>query len=200
MQTRKLVAVVGQFDVDCLEDPGIDGRIVWNCIFKKWGCELDLLCSEQWSLNLMFMDPCIIVQFLQKNPTRCNSVSTFLLFLILNEAQRVSGDTLPIIRSLKLHKQPLVLHTWKVVGRCQVAYATWQRPTTARPTAFHVCKTRGCLCSFRLLMMGGVSPETCWASFKIRNNKNVDTLLHLVEFFCKKWSLSFCEHSNNPAP
>jgi hypothetical protein len=33
-----------------------------------------------------------------------------LLFLVLNEAQHVSGDTLPIIRSLKLHKQPLVLH------------------------------------------------------------------------------------------
>jgi len=52
-----------------------------------------------------------------------------LLFLILNEAQHVSGDTPPIIRSLKLHKQPLVLHTWKVVGRaavrlCQVAYVT----------------------------------------------------------------------------
>jgi hypothetical protein len=62
-----------------------------------------------------------------KNPTRCNNVSKFLLFLILNEAQRVSGDTSPIIRSLKLHKQPLVLHTWKVVGRAvvgrgQVAY------------------------------------------------------------------------------
>jgi hypothetical protein len=27
MQTRKLVAVAGQFDMDCLEDPGIDGRI-----------------------------------------------------------------------------------------------------------------------------------------------------------------------------
>jgi len=27
-------------------------------------------------------------------------------------------------------------------------------------------KTRGCQCSFRLLMMGGVSPETCWASYK----------------------------------
>jgi hypothetical protein len=54
-----------------------------------------------------------------------------LLFLILNEVQHVSGDTLPIIRSLKLHKQPLVLHTWKVVGRavvgrCQVAYDTSQ--------------------------------------------------------------------------
>jgi len=35
---------------------------------------------------------------------------TKLLFLILNEAQHVSDDTPPIIRSLKLHKQPLVLH------------------------------------------------------------------------------------------
>jgi hypothetical protein len=108
-----------------------------------------------------------------------------LLFLVLNEAQHVSGDTLPIIRSLKLHKQSLVLHVWKVVGHCRVAYATWQRPITACPTAFYACKTRGCLCSFRLLMMGGVSPETCWASFKMRNNK---TLIHcciLVVFFCK---------------
>ena len=35
----------------------------------------------------------------------------------LYEAQHVSGDTLPIISSLKLHWQPLVFHTWKVVGR-----------------------------------------------------------------------------------
>ena len=33
-------------------------------------------------------------------------------------------------------------------------------------TTFHVWKTRGFQCSFRLLMMGGVSPETCWASYK----------------------------------
>jgi len=33
-----------------------------------------------------------------------------LLFLLLNEAQHVSGDTPPIIRSLKLQKQPLDLH------------------------------------------------------------------------------------------
>jgi hypothetical protein len=53
-----------------------------------------------------------------------------LLFLILNEAneaQHVSGHTPPIIRSIKLHKQPLVLRKWKVVGRAvvgrgQVAY------------------------------------------------------------------------------
>ena len=121
-----------------------------------------------------------------KTPTRCNSVSKFLLFLILNETQHVLGDTPPIIRSLKLYKQPLVF----IRGRLSdvqlldvVRYSTWQRPTTARPTTLHVCKTRGCLCSFRLLMMGGVSPETCWASFKTRNYKNFVALLHLVGFF-----------------
>jgi hypothetical protein len=60
----------------------------------------------------------------------------------LNEAQHVSGDTPPIIWSPKPHKQPPALHTWKVVGsaaigRCQVSYVTWQRPTTARPTNLH---------------------------------------------------------------
>jgi len=40
-----------------------------------------------------------------------------LFFLILSEATHVSGDTPPITRSLKLHKQHLVLHTWKVIGR-----------------------------------------------------------------------------------
>jgi hypothetical protein len=35
----------------------------------------------------------------------------------LYEAQHVAGETPPIIRSLKLHWQPLVFHTWKVVGR-----------------------------------------------------------------------------------
>ena len=88
----------------------------------------------------------------------------------LYEAQHVSGDTPPIIRSLKLHWQPLVFHTWNVVGRvvggrCQTQCAS-QRPPTTRPTTFHVWKTRDCQCSFRLLMMGGMSPEICWASYK----------------------------------
>jgi len=45
----------------------------------------------------------------------------------LKQYEHVSGDTLPIIRSLKLHWQLLVFHTWKVVGRvvggrCQAQY------------------------------------------------------------------------------
>ena len=40
------------------------------------------------------------------------------IFIIpyLYEAQHVSGDTPPIIRSPKLHWQPPVFHTWKGVG------------------------------------------------------------------------------------
>ena len=59
---------------------------------------------------MMFVDPCIKVKFIQKNSTRWNSVSTFII-PYLYEARHVSGDTPPIIRSLKLHYQPLVLHT-----------------------------------------------------------------------------------------
>jgi len=44
-----------------------------------------------------------------------------LLFLILNEAQHVSGDTPSIVRSLKLYKQPLDLHT---VEGCRT-YCCW---------------------------------------------------------------------------
>jgi uncharacterized Fe-S cluster-containing radical SAM superfamily enzyme len=36
-----------------------------------------------------------------ENPTRCNDVSKFVSYLY--EAQHVSGDTPPIIRSLKLY-------------------------------------------------------------------------------------------------
>jgi len=50
----------------------------------------------------MFVDPCIIVQFIQKNPTRHNSVSKFIIPHSY-EAQHVLGDTPPIIRRLKLH-------------------------------------------------------------------------------------------------
>jgi hypothetical protein len=66
------------------------------------------------------------------------------------KAQHVSSKTPAIIRSLKLHWQPLVFHTWKAVGRvnggrCQAQYTV---PDNGQ-------------CSFRLLMMDGVSSETC---------------------------------------
>ena len=58
------------------------------------------------------------------------------------EAQHVSGDTPPIIRSLKLHRQLLVFHTWKVVWTCSwwtlsgtVPYNVQQPSTYAKPEA-----------------------------------------------------------------
>jgi hypothetical protein len=69
-----------------------------------------------------------LVQFnsYSEKPNKLQQCIKILLFLILNEAQHVSGDTPPIIKSLKLHKQPLILNMWKVigravVGRCEVA-------------------------------------------------------------------------------
>ena len=57
----------------------------------------------------------------KENPTRCSNVSKFII-PYLYEAQQVSGNTPPIIRGLKLHWQPLVFHTWKVVGRVAGVY------------------------------------------------------------------------------
>jgi uncharacterized protein YqjF (DUF2071 family) len=60
-------------------------------------------------------------------------------------AQHVSGDTPPTIRSLKLHWQPVIFHTWKVDG-CVVA-GRWkvdecvvggQRPATTHSSTFYV--------------------------------------------------------------
>jgi hypothetical protein len=62
------------------------------------------------------------VQFVNKIQQYATMDQTFIPYLY--EAQHVSGDKPPIIRSLKLRWQSLVFHTWKVVervvaGRCQ---------------------------------------------------------------------------------
>jgi hypothetical protein len=49
----------------------------------------------------------------------------------LNEARHVSGDTPPIIRSLKLHKQPLVLHS--TAEGCRTC-SCWTLPGSVRDT------------------------------------------------------------------
>ena len=82
----------------------------------------------------------------KENPIRCKNISKFII-PYLYEAQHVSRDTLLIIRSLKLHWQPLVFHTWKVVGRvdggrCQ-AHCARQHPPTTRPNNLPRMKNQG---------------------------------------------------------
>jgi len=52
----------------------------------------------------MFVDTCIIVQFIKKIEQDATIYQTFII-PYLYEAQHVLGDTPPIIRSLKLHWQ-----------------------------------------------------------------------------------------------
>jgi len=53
----------------------------------------------------------------KKKPDKMQQCIKIFIIPHLYEAQHVSGDIPPIIRNLKLHWQPLVFHTWNVVGR-----------------------------------------------------------------------------------
>ena len=59
----------------------------------------------------------------------------------LYEAQHFSDDTPPIIRSLKLHWQPLVFHTWKVVGRVRQSDTLMHGSTNIKFISVHVKET-----------------------------------------------------------
>jgi hypothetical protein len=84
--------------------------------------------------------------------------------------------------------------------------AHYQKPKTAQAASGFTCvegcrtcscrtlsgsfrKTRGCFYSFSLLMMGGVPPETCWASCKIRNNKILIKCCILMGFSLRRTDL-----------
>jgi hypothetical protein len=56
--------------------------------------------------NLIFMDPCIVDDSVEI-PTRCRFVIEFIIPMSI-EGQHVSSGTPLIIRSSKLHLQPLL--------------------------------------------------------------------------------------------
>ena len=103
--------------------------------------------------------------FIKKNPTTCNNVSKFYYYIFIWSSTYFGRHTAH-------HQKPesaLATSGFSYVEGCWTlsgTYCAWQRPPTTRPATFYVWKTRGCQCSFRLLMMGGVSLETCWASYK----------------------------------
>ena len=101
---------------------------------KEWSCTRTVPILLQDVVRNAFGD----TQFTQKIQQETIIYQNFISYLY--EAQHVSGDTPPIIGSLKLHEQPLVFHTWRVVGRVVAGRC----PATTRPTTLHVCKTRGC--------------------------------------------------------
>jgi hypothetical protein len=91
-----------------------------------------------------------------ENPTRCHRVSK--LYFIFIWSSTCFG------RHTAHHQQPKT-----VIVASDFAYEEGCRTCSCWTLSGSV-RTRGCLCSFRLLMMGGVSPETYWASFKYEIN------------------------------
>jgi hypothetical protein len=84
---------------------------------------------------------------------KCNKMQQCIKNLIISylyESQHVSGETPPIIRSLKLHWQPLVFHTCMVVGRvvCWTCLTTSIAQPSQQPATKNACKTTGCNYSF----------------------------------------------------
>jgi len=97
-------------EIVCLkqkEKSGIYKQLWWvvlkvqrNCVlFSDKGAQTSIDGNEHYNLSCVVLRQHLGMLLTEKNPTRCNSVSKFLLFLILNEAQHVSGDTPPIFRS-----------------------------------------------------------------------------------------------------
>ena len=103
--------------------------------------------------------PTWIILTHKEKPTRCNNVSKFYYSIFMWSSTCFGQHTAH-------HQEPKTalaasgFYTWKIVVRVDCGPC----PPSTLPTTFHVWK--GCQCSFRLLMMGGVSPETCWASYK----------------------------------
>ena len=134
-------------------------------------------------------------QFIKKNSTGFNNVSKFLLFHIYMKlnmfrathgpssgAWTCTGSLWFFIRGRLFGRV--------VGGRCQAHTVPDNVHQLHIQTTFHVWKTRGCQCSFRFLMMGGLSPETCWASYKYGIIKMLIHCCILLEF--SLWILLWC--------
>jgi hypothetical protein len=138
-------------------------------------------------LNLMFVDPCIIVQFITKNPTRCNNVSKLYYSIIIWSSTCFGGHTAH-------HQEPkpaLAASGFLYVEGCWTCswwtlsgtYCAWQHPVgCGRPDpdqqhSYHhapTVKPETATAVVELLMMGMRMPETCWAVNKrqVINLKN----------------------------
>jgi hypothetical protein len=115
---------------------------------------------------------------MKKNPTRCNNVSKFCYSIFIwsltcfgwhaahhqEPKTALAASGLVCLTTYTIYMPNNLPHMKN--QRLPVAHCAWQRPLSTRPTTSHIWKTRSCQCSFRLLMMGGVSPKTCWVSYK----------------------------------
>ena len=166
---------------------GLSAASLCECIIKKISSILGFLFCEQkigekWYFELVisffktekgftlrrkFSRTRLVSIVRVENPTRCHSVTKFY-FIFMWSSTCVGRHTVhhrELKTALAASGFACVEGCWTCSWRTLSGRA-WQRPPITRPTTFHACKTRGCQCSFKLPMMGGVSPDTSWASHK----------------------------------
>jgi len=104
-----------------------------------------------------------------------------LLSWRLFTAQHVSGVSPPIIRSSTTAVAASVLPSYRG-DSCAVLVVGPTGPTTntARPSPRYEGKTEAATAVVELLMMGGETPETCWAVNKRQDNKLEKCCIWLV--------------------
>jgi hypothetical protein len=109
--------------------------------------------------HLTFVGSCIFVQSVIKSTNKMQWFSEFISRHLFVD-QHVSG----------------------VVGRGWAEYSERPQPTTLHPSTCNVCKTRGCVCRCMLLVLGGTTPKTCWATNKHRVINSENRCILLVDF------------------
>jgi len=162
----------------------LDLFFYWVITIYSWsqmfiGLDLYILCSKSLLIEkiplfgvLWSMHHSTVHKEKSNQMKQCIKILLFHIYMKLNMFR---GDAPPIIRSLKLHWQPLVFHAWKVVGRvvgrrCQAHVrhsCAWQRPPTTHPNSLpRIEKPEAASAVLGFWWWAVRRPETCWASYK----------------------------------
>jgi hypothetical protein len=119
---------------------------------------------------MTFVDPCTIVKFIKKNLTRCNNISKFYYSIFIWSStcfgRHTAHDQEPktaLAASDFSYLEGCWTCSWWMLSGTVLCLTT---STNFTPNNLLRMQNQRLPVQFRLLMMGSVSPETCWASYK----------------------------------
>jgi hypothetical protein len=104
-------------------------------------------------------------------------------------AQHISGVSPLIIRSINCIRG-LWFYRWRKAAEPLWVVVCRRRPTTLQPIRSNG-KTRGSKCSCMLLIKGGETSETCWATHKRQVINLWNCCILLVDLFESNWENVF---------
>ena len=144
--------------------------------------------------NLRFVSPCIIVQFKWNHQPD----ATIFQFIILTFVYRST-----CFGRFSAHHQELNDCSGSLVSWWQSCCVSCRAGRPARPRTQHDCRhvtkvnPEAATAVTELLMMGGRTPETCWAVNKRQDNKLENRCIWLVIYLKCKCNLSLITCTNS---